>query len=278
MARAGMEGWIENRPSRGLRGLNLRELWSYRELVGFLARRDLKSRYSQALLGAAWALIQPLAGALVFTLIFRRIAQVPSDGIPYPLFAFVGLAAWNYVSSSVTKATQSLVGNMPLVTKVYFPRILVPTAATLPGLVDFALSIVLLLGVLMPWYGIAPTLAVLTIPLWAIGLIAASIGPALWLAALNVQYRDINQLISLLIQLWLFASPVAYPSSLVPQQWRSMFYLNPMAGMIEAVRWAVVGTAWPGTALLTSLGATLVLLTTGIMYFQQTERRFADII
>lgn len=278
MARAGTDGWIANRPSRGIRGLNLRELWSYRELVGFLARRDFKSRYSQALFGAAWALIQPLAGMLLFTLVFRRIAQLPSDGVPYPLFAFLGLAVWTYVSSSVTKATQSLVGNMPLVTKVYFPRVLVPISAALPGLVDFALAIGLLLAVLMPWYGVAPSLAVLTVPLWTVGLVAASIGPALWLSALNVQYRDVNQLITLLVQLWLFASPVAYPSSLLPQGWRPLFYINPLAGIIDGIRWAFLGSAWPGMVLLTSLGTALLLLASGIMYFQQTERRFADII
>jgi lipopolysaccharide transport system permease protein len=268
--------WVENRPSRGLRALDLRELWQYRELGGFLALRDLKVRYKQAAFGVAWALLQPVAGVLVFTVVFRRLANVPSDGIPYPLFAFVGLSVWSYHATSVTRATQSLVSNTPLVTKVYFPRLLVPLAAILPGLLDLALSL-LLLGVLLAVYGITPTWAILTLPLWMLALAATTFGVGLLLAALNVQYRDVNHAITLLVQLWLFISPVAYPSSLVEGGWRFIYALNPMAGVIDGFRWALLRGSPPETAWI-SLGVTALLLAGGIVYFQRTERRFADVI
>jgi lipopolysaccharide transport system permease protein len=271
------DAWVENRPSRGFRGPGLRELWRYRELGGFLALRDLKVRYKQAVFGAAWAVFQPLAGVVVFTLVFRRLAKVPSDGIPYPLFVFAGLAVWSYHASSVTRATQSLVGNAPLVTKVYFPRQLVPLAAVLPGLVDLALSL-LMLGVLLVVYQTAPSWAVLTLPLWLVALVATTLGVGLWLSALNVQYRDINHAITLFIQLWLFVSPVAYPSSMVEGGWRLLYALNPMAGVIDAFRWALLRGPRPGPTLLISLAVTAVLLVSGVLYFQRTERRFADVI
>jgi lipopolysaccharide transport system permease protein len=271
------DAWVENRPSRGFRGPGLRELWRYRELGGFLALRDLKVRYKQAVFGAAWAVFQPLAGVVVFTLVFRRLAKVPSDGIPYPLFVFAGLAVWSYHASSVTRATQSLVGNAPLVTKVYFPRQLVPLAAVLPGLVDLALSL-LMLGVLLAVYQTAPGWAVLTLPLWLVALVATTLGVGLWLSALNVQYRDINHAITLFIQLWLFVSPVAYPSSMVEGGWRLLYALNPMAGVIDGFRWALVRGPRPGPTLLISLAVTAVILVSGVLYFQRTERRFADVI
>jgi ABC-type polysaccharide/polyol phosphate export permease len=242
-----------------------------------LALRDLKVRYKQAVFGAAWAVFQPLAGVVVFTLVFRRLAKVPSDGIPYPLFVFAGLAVWSYHASSVTRATQSLVGNAPLVTKVYFPRQLVPLAAVLPGLVDLALSL-LMLGVLLVVYQTAPGWAVLTLPLWLVALVATTLGVGLWLSALNVQYRDINHAITLFVQLWLFVSPVAYPSSMVEGGWRLLYALNPMAGVIDGFRWALVRGPGPGPSLLISLAVTAVLLASGVLYFQRTERRFADVI
>jgi lipopolysaccharide transport system permease protein len=271
------DAWVENSPSRGFRGPGLRELWRYRELGGFLALRDLKVRYKQAVFGAAWAVFQPLAGVVVFTLVFGRLAKVPSDGIPYPLFVFVGLAVWSYHASSVTRATQSLVGNAPLVTKVYFPRQLVPLAAVLPGLVDLALSL-LMLGVLLVVYQTVPGWAVLTLPLWLVALVATTFGVGLWLSALNVQYRDINHAITLFVQLWLFVSPVAYPSSMVEGGWRLLYALNPMAGVIDGFRWALVRGPGPGPSLLISLAVTAVLLASGVLYFQRTERRFADVI
>jgi ABC-type polysaccharide/polyol phosphate export permease len=214
---------------------------------------------------------------VVFTIVFRRLAKVPSDGIPYPLFVFAGLAVWSYHASGVTRATQSLVGNAPLVTKVYFPRLLVALASVLPGLVDLALSL-LMLGVLLVFYQMAPSWAVLTLPLWVVALVATTLGVGLWLSALNVQYRDVNHAITLLVQLWLFLSPVAYPSSMVQGSWRLLYALNPMAGVIDGFRWALVRGPRPGPTLLISMAVAAALLVSGVLYFQQTERRFADVI
>ena len=269
--------WIENRPTRGVRWPDLRELWQFRELAGFLAIRDVKVRYKQAVFGAGWAVLQPLAGVAVFTIVFHRFADVPSNGIPYPVFALSGLAMWSYASAAVTKATQSLVGNTPLVTKVYFPRILAPVAAVLPPLLDLAFSLIAL-GVFMVIYGVGPTWAIVTFPMWVVVALAAVTGTGLWLGALNVSYRDINQAIALLLQLWLFVTPVAYPSSVVPVAWRTVYFMNPMAGIVEGSRWALVGAPWPGAVVLVSMASTLLLLVTGVAYFERTERRFADII
>jgi ABC-type polysaccharide/polyol phosphate export permease len=270
--------WIENRPTRGIRWPDLRELWQYRELAWFLALRDLKVRYKQAVFGASWAVLQPLAGVVVFTVVFRGFAHVSTGAIPYPVFALAGLTAWSYISTSVTKATQSLVTNSALVTKVYFPRLLAPLAAIFPGLVDFLISLALL-AVLLPIYHVHPTWAVVTLPLWIVAMVAAVLGISLWLGTLNVTYRDVNQAVTLLIQLWMFVSPVAYPSSKVPPgAWRALYFANPMAGVIEGFRWAVAGSPWPGRELFISLAATLFLLLTGAVYFQHVERRFADVI
>ncbi len=269
--------WIENRTTPGLRWPDARELWNYRELAAFLALRDLKVRYKQAVFGAAWAIIQPLAGVLVFTIVFRRFGNVPSDGIPYPVFALVGLSVWSYASTSVTRATQSLVTNSALVTKVYFPRVLAPMAAVLPAIPDLLLSLGVL-AVFMPIYDVAPTVAVLTLPVWLVILIATALGIGLWLGTMNVTYRDINQAIALLIQLWMFASPVAYPSSSVPVRWRPIYFLNPMAGVVEGFRWSLIGLPWPGSFVFISLASSLLILVTGIAYFEHVERRFADVI
>lgn len=268
---------MENRPTRGLRGVDLGELWHYRELVGFLALRDLQLRYKQTAFGLAWAVLQPIAGVAVFTLVFRRIAGVPSDHVPYVVFAFAGYAAWGYVSGSVTKAMGSLVENASLVTKVWFPRIAAPLAAVLPGLADLGAAMVPL-AVILVVTGTAPTVAILLAPLAVVWLMAVALGWGLWLAALNVEYRDIRQVSGLFLQLWLFASPVAYPSRLVPGAWRWVYALNPMVGALDAFRWTVAGAPRPDGGALVSLAVTVVVLITGAAYLRHAERRFADVI
>jgi len=270
-------GWIENRPRSGLLRLDVRELWAYRELAGFMALRDIKVRYKQAVLGIGWAVFQPLAGVLVFTIVFRRLAAIESDGLPYPVFVFVGLVVWNYTSGAVTKATQSLVSNASLVTKVYFPRLLIPLAGVLPGLLDLAVSLPVLV-VLCALYDVRPGLAVLTLPLWIAAAILVAFAAGLLLSALNVRYRDVNQAITLLLQLWLFLSPVAYPTSAVPAAWQPLYAVNPMSAVIEGFRWCLLGGPAPGPWSLVSATVTLVLLGTALTYFQRTERRFADVI
>jgi lipopolysaccharide transport system permease protein len=271
------QNWVENRPRRGFIHLDFAEVWDYRELAWFMALRDLKVRYKQAAFGIGWAVVQPLAMVAAFTLVFRRLASVSSDGIPYPVFALVGLMAWGYVSGSVVRATQSLVGNAALVTKVYFPRILVPAAAVLPGAVDFMLALPVL-AVLMVIYSVSPTWAIVTLPLWLLALVILAFAVGLLLSALNVRYRDVNQAIALMIQLWLFLSPVAYPASSVPGHWRTLYYLNPMAGIVTGLRWAVVGGAGLEPAVLLSGVSASLVLAGAIWYFQRTERRFADIM
>jgi ABC-type polysaccharide/polyol phosphate export permease len=255
----------------------VRELWRYRELLGFLALRDIKVRYKQAAFGVAWAVVQPVAAAAVFLLVFHRLAGVPSDGVPYQLFSYVSITLWAYTSTAVTRAAQSLVGNAALVTKVYFPRLAVPMAAVLPGLVDLAISLPLV-GVLFVVYGMAPSWAILTLPVWILALVVIAFGVGGWLAALNVQYRDVTHAVTLFVQLWLFVTPVAYPMSLVPEQWRLVYSLNPVAGVLEACRWALLGTPWPGMRLLVSLLVAAAVLAGGLAYFKRAERRFADVI
>jgi lipopolysaccharide transport system permease protein len=270
--------WIENRFSRRFRRLDVGEVWAYRELAAFLALRDIRVRYKQAVFGAGWALLQPLAAAIVFTVVFGRFAGMPSDGLPYPLFAYVGIAIWTYFSSAVTRATQMLVQNAALVTKVYFPRLVVPLAAVVPGLLDLSVSLSLL-AVLMPIYGASPGWPILTAFLWILPLIGAALGVGLWLGTLNVIYRDVNHGVNLLVQLWLFASPVVYPSSAVPARWRLAYFANPAAGPIEGLRWALIGAPWPGAAEIgVSLAVTAAVLAGGTFYFLHMERRFADVI
>jgi ABC-type polysaccharide/polyol phosphate export permease len=275
--RGGSSRWVENRPARGLPRLDLHELWAYRELAGFLALRDLKVRYKQAVFGIAWAIVQPLATVAVFTIVFNRLASVQSEGIPYPVFALAGLTLWTYVSNGVNRATLSLVGNPALVTKVYFPRILAPIASVLPATVDLVVSLVLL-GILIPVYGVALSGAAITLPIWVVGATTTAIGVGLIFGTLNVRYRDVNQAIAFFIQLWLFLSPVAYATSSVPENWRMLFSLNPMVGWIDGLRWAMLGAPWPGLGLLISVVSSLVILTLGVAYFQTAERRFADVI
>jgi len=266
------------RPPKGWSALGLKELWEYRELLYFLTWRDIKVRYKQTVLGAAWAIIQPVFMMVVFSLFFGRLAHVPSDGIPYPIFVFCALLPWQLFAHSLTEASNSLVANERLITKVYFPRLVVPISAVLGGLLDFAIAFVILL-LMMTYYGISPTWAVVTIPGFILLAIAAALGVGLWLSALNVKYRDVRYTINFLIQFWLLATPVAYPSSLIPVRWRPLYGLNPMAGVVEGFRWALLGeTEGPGALLAVSVAAVILILIGGLYYFRRMEAQFADVV
>ncbi|HUJ12928.1 MAG TPA: ABC transporter permease [Thermoanaerobaculia bacterium] len=266
------------RATSGFQPLQLGEIWRFRELLYFLTWRDIKVRYKQTALGAAWAIIQPVFMMVVFTLAFGKLAKVPSDGVPYPVFAYAALLPWQLFAHSLTEASNSLVSNERLITKVYFPRLVVPIAAVLGGLMDFAVSFVVLLG-LMAYYGIRPGMAIVTLPLFLLLAIGTALGVGLWLSALNVRYRDIRYTIAFLTQLWLFATPVAYPSSLVPVRYRVLYGLNPMAGVVEGFRWALLGKAPPSMSLIAASSiVVVVILTGGLMYFKRMELVFADVV
>jgi lipopolysaccharide transport system permease protein len=269
---------VHIRPTPGWRIVDLRELWAYRELIYFLTWRDIKVRYKQTVIGAVWAVLQPLAMMLVFTLFFSKLAKIPSEGIPYPLFAYAGLLPWQLFSRTITDATRSLITDQRLITKVYFPRIMVPMAATLAGMVDFAIAAVLLI-VLMATYGVAPGLGVLLLPLFVLLMLVTALGVGFWLSALNAEYRDVAYAMPFLNQFWLFITPVVYPSSLVPEQWRLVYALNPMAGVVEGFRWALLGTgavSWTVLAVSTSVAVTLFV--SGVAWFRRCERTFVDVI
>ena len=265
------------RPRAGWVALNLRELWHYRELLYFLVWRNIKVRYKQTLLGASWALIQPLATMVVFSVFFGKLAKVPSDGVPYPLFAYCGLLPWQLFSYAMTEASNSVVGNQQLITKVYFPRLVVPISAVISGLVDFMISFSLLL-LMMPFYGVMPTVRILVLPLFILFAIATALAIGLWLSALNVEYRDVRYTIPFLTQFWLLLTPVAYPSSLVPAKWRVLMGLNPMAGVVEGFRWALLGnrSSGSGALMMVSVVIVIALLFGGIVYFRRMETTFAD--
>jgi len=266
------------RPSSGWVPLKLRELWRYRELLYFLVWRDVKVRYKQTALGAAWAIIQPFFTMLVFSLFFGRLANIPSDNIPYPLFSFAALVPWTFFANGLGQASDSLVGNANLIKKVYFPRLVVPFAAVLSGVVDFALAFVVLL-VMMLFYGRVPTINVIWLPLLLLLALITALGVGLWLSALNVEYRDVRYVVPFLTQFWLFATPIAYPSSLLSEPWRTLYGLNPMVGVVEGFRWALVGTdTAPGTIVLVSALAALAILISGAYYFRRMEQTFADVV
>lgn len=270
--------WIENAPSHAwFPRLDLAELWASRELVLVLALRNVKVRYKQTALGVGWALLQPLAGVVVFTVVMRRLAHVPSEGLPYPVFAYAGLAVWLYFTNGATAAAESLAQYRDLVTKVYFPRLLAPLAAILPGLIDLAIS-TLAVGVFMAVYGVAPTAALALFPLWVVAAVATTFGVGVWLSALNARYRDVRNALGFLLQVLLFATPVVYPSSLVHGSLRYLLYLNPVAGVVDGFRWSLVGATRPGLPALTSLGSGLLVLLGGLVYFARVERRLADVI
>lgn len=277
MSAAEAPAWTESRPSSGLRLPRLAELWRYRELVYFLALRDVKARYKQTALGLGWAIVQPLVSVGVLTLVFRRIAHVPSEGIPYPVFALTGFLVWNYFAGVVGDATNSVVANAPLVTKVYLPRLAAPISAVLPALVTLLPGVAVLV-LLMVWKGVGPGPALAALPLCVLGLLATALGTGLLLAALNVRYRDVGGALGTLIQLWLLASPVAYPGSLLGPSWQWAYAINPMAGVIDAFRWSVLSGPSPGADVVVSAGVALALFLGGLFYFEHQERRFADVI
>jgi lipopolysaccharide transport system permease protein len=264
-------------PSNGFIKLNLRDVWAYRELLYFLIWRDVKVRYKQTALGAAWAILQPVLTMAVFSVFFGRFARMPSDGVPYPVFAFAALLPWQLFAFALTQSANSLVENQNLITKVYFPRLIVPLAAVLAGLVDFSIALVFLLG-LMWYYHIVPTAAVALLPLFVALAIATALAVGLWLSSLNVKFRDVRYTIPFLTQVWMFATPVAYPSSIVPEQWRAWLGLNPLAGVVEGFRWALLGKSHPSIPLLgVSVAAVTALLVGGLVYFRKTEATFADL-
>ena len=271
-------------PSRGWASLGLASVWEYRELLYFLVWRDVKIRYKQTVLGAAWAILQPLLTMVVFTVFFGNLAQVGSDGLPYPIFSFAGLLPWSFFAQALSQSSGSVVGSSSLITKVYFPRLVIPISSVLAGLVDFAIAFVVLIG-LMAYYGIWAVGTVVFVPFLLLLAVAAALGVGMWLSALNVEYRDVRYVVPFFVQLWLFVTPVIYPASKVAEKLHQMglpawiYGLNPMAGVVEGFRWALLGTGTrPGLLLLASAGVTLLLLVSGAFYFRRMERTFADVV
>lgn len=265
-------------PSRSWFDLKLTALWDYRELLYFLAWRDLKARYAQTVMGLAWAVIQPLFMMLVFTVIFSNIARLPSDGVPYPLFAYSALVLWTYFAKSLDRSGFSVVAESNLITKVYFPRVIVPLAATLGGLLDFGIAFFLLIA-MMIWFGVSPTWKLVAVPFYLVLTVLASLAVSFWLSALYVKYRDIGAVVPLLTQVWMFASPVAYPITMVPLQWQVLYSINPMVGVIGGFRWALLEAPAPDPLMLSINAATiLVFFLCGIAFFNRMANTFADVI
>lgn len=256
-----------------------RDLWRYRELFFFLAWRDILVRYKQTAIGMTWALARPLLTVLVFTLVFSKLAKLPSEGVPYPILVFAAMLPWQFFASAFSSAGESLVGNAGMISKVYFPRLVIPASAVIVSFVDFLISCVILVG-LMVWYGFAPNLRMLALPVFIFVAIAAAMGAGLWLAALNVKYRDFRIIVPFVVQFGLYISPVGFSSSIVPEEWRLLYSLNPMVGVIDGFRWAILGGGtqlyWPG--MFISLALVLLILFSGIAYFRHTEKTFADVI
>ena len=267
-----------NYATAGLASLKLRELWLYRELLYFLVWRDIKVRYKQTILGVGWAIIQPFFAMVVFTIFFGRLANIPSDGIPYPIFSFAALVPWAFFAQGISQSALSLIGDANLITKVYFPRLTIPVAAVLSGLIDFVLAFVILLGMML-YFKMLPTINILLLPFPLILALITALGVGLWLSALSVQFRDVRYIVPFVTQMWLFATPIAYPSSLLSEPWRTLYGVNPMVGVVEGFRWALLGTdTAPGPMIIVSTLIALVLLVSGAYFFRHMERTFADII
>jgi len=269
---------IRIEPSRGWVSIELSELWTYRELLYFLIWRDVKVRYKQTVIGIGWAILQPLLTMVIFTMIFGNFAKIPSDGLPYPVFAFTALLPWNLFAGALNRCTLSLVGSANLITKVYFPRLIVPVSAIISGIIDFAIAFVFLLG-LMLWFHIVPTWGAIALPIFLLLTLITALAVGLWLSALDVRYRDVGHAIPFLIQIWMFLSPVAYPLSVVPEKWRLLYSLNPMVGVIEGFRWALLGRESPDFKVIAvSTAVVVALLLSGLVYFKRIERTFADVV
>ncbi len=266
------------KPTRGWAALNLRELWLYRELIFFMTWRDLKVRYKQTLLGASWAILQPFLTMVIFSIFFGNLAKVPSDGVPYPIFSYTALVPWILFSKALQDASRSLVANSHMITKVYFPRMILPLSSVMAGVVDFLIAFVVLLG-MMVFFNIFPTANVWVLPLFLLLALVTAVGVGLWLSALNVLFRDINYILPFLTQFWMYLTPVAYPSSMIPAEWQVIYALNPMTGVVEGFRWALLGTGQPpGIMTLVSSITAVVLLISGMFYFKRMERLFADMV
>jgi len=265
-------------PSKGWVSLRLGALWRFGELLYFLIWRDVKVRYKQTLLGAAWAILQPLLTMVVFSIFFGKLARMPSDGVPYPLFAYVALVPWTFFANGLILSSGSLVSNQTLLRKVYFPRLVIPISAVASGLIDFGIAFVVLLG-LAARYGVTPTSHMLWLPALVLLALVTALGVGLWFSALNVLYRDIQYVVPFLVQVWLYATPIVYPSSLVPERWRTLYALNPMVGVVEGFRWALLGTGTaPGPMILVSAAAALALMIGGLFFFRRMEKSFSDVV
>jgi lipopolysaccharide transport system permease protein len=265
-------------PSEGWVSLKLQELWEYRELLYFLIWRDIKVRYKQTVLGGTWAIIQPFFTMVVFSLFFGKLAKVPSDGIPYPIFSYAALVPWAFFANGLNQASNSLIGNSNLIKKIYFPRLSMPIASVLSGLIDFVLAFIMLIG-MMFYYGMTPTVNVVYLPFFILLAVVTSLGASLWLSAMYVQFRDVRHIIPFLTQIWLFATPIAYPSSLLEEPWRTVYGINPMVGVVEGFRWALLGTKTaPGFTLYISTIVAVGFLLSGAFYFRRMEKTFADVV
>ncbi len=265
-------------PTSGWQSLELKELWQYRELLFFIGWRDVAVRYKQTLLGVGWAILQPFLTMVVFSLFFGKLAAIPSDGIPYPIFAYAALVPWTFFANAITQSANSLVASANLLKKVYFPRFVLPISCMFPGVVDFVLAFLVLLGMML-YYGIAPTFNVIWLPSLLLLAMVTALGVGFWLSAMNVQFRDVRYTIPFLVQLWMFATPIAYPSSMLPEHLRVLYGMNPMVGVVEGFRWALLGTnTAPGPMIIVSACASLVLLVGGAYYFKRAERTFADVV